>query len=262
VCWKPAANFLAGDLNRGYNISNSACRRGGKPRRPRSHKDRGLCSICVGKLGVYVDGYNVYYRSLRGRGPRHKWLDLQALVERKFKGDQVDRIVYCTARVSDQQTAARQDRYLRALASKGVEVVEGQFKIRDKKGFLVDPPPTYIGQKGIIRAPEEKRSDVNLATHLLVDAYEKKFDEAVVMSMDTDLALPISHVVTKLGLPVHLFVMGTHLEGGVERKARVAYDLRQAGVRIKRYDANDIKASQLPGVLVVGPAQIVKPPHW
>lgn len=216
----------------------------------------------MGTLGVYVDGYNVYYRSLRGRGPRHKWLDLQGLVERKFKGYQVARVVYCTARVSDQQTAARQDRYIRALASTGVEVVEGQFKMREKKGFLIDPPPSYPNQKGIIRSPEEKRSDVNLATHLLVDAYEKRFDEAVVMSMDTDLALPISHVVNKLNLPVHLFVMASHLDGGVERKASVAYDLRQAGVRIKRYDANDIKASQLPHVLTVGQAQIAKPPHW
>lgn len=68
-------------------------------------------------LGVYVDGYNVYYRSLKDRGPRFKWLD-RALVQRKFKGHTVSRLVYCTARVSDQAIAARQDRYLREGAAR------------------------------------------------------------------------------------------------------------------------------------------------
>jgi hypothetical protein len=39
---------------------------------------------------------------------------------------------------------------------------------------------------------EEKGSDVNVATHLLTDVCEQKIDAAVVISNDSDLALPIT----------------------------------------------------------------------
>jgi hypothetical protein len=37
-------------------------------------------------------------------------------------------------------------------------------------------------------------SEVNVATHLLVDAFNDRIDGAVVISNDSDLALPIRHV--------------------------------------------------------------------
>jgi uncharacterized LabA/DUF88 family protein len=41
---------------------------------------------------------------------------------------------------------------------------------------------------------EEKGSDVNVATHLLIDAFSSRIDAAVVITNDSDLALPIRHV--------------------------------------------------------------------
>ncbi|MFQ6607141.1 MAG: NYN domain-containing protein [Fidelibacterota bacterium] len=41
---------------------------------------------------------------------------------------------------------------------------------------------------------EEKGSDVNLATHLLNDAYQDKYDVGVVVSNDSDLLEPIKIV--------------------------------------------------------------------
>lgn len=38
---------------------------------------------------------------------------------------------------------------------------------------------------------EEKGSDVNLASRLLIDALSKRMDAAIVLSNDSDLALPI-----------------------------------------------------------------------
>ena len=46
---------------------------------------------------------------------------------------------------------------------------------------------------------EEKGSDVNLATYLLVDCFANDFDEAVVISNDSDLAFPIDMVTTQFG---------------------------------------------------------------
>ncbi len=41
---------------------------------------------------------------------------------------------------------------------------------------------------------EEKGSDVNLASHLLRGAYTKKFEVAVVIANDSDLAEPVRNV--------------------------------------------------------------------
>ena len=51
---------------------------------------------------------------------------------------------------------------------------------------------------------EEKGSDVNLAVHLVNDAWAGRFDAAVVVSNDTDLVEPIRIVAQELGKPVFL----------------------------------------------------------
>jgi len=51
---------------------------------------------------------------------------------------------------------------------------------------------------------EEKGSDVNLAAHLLNDAWKGEFEAAVVISNDTDLCAPIEMVASERGLPVYV----------------------------------------------------------
>ena len=53
----------------------------------------------------------------------------------------------------------------------------------------------------IIRA-EEKGSDVNLASHLLVDAMAGSYDVALVISGDSDLVTPIGMLTRKFVRPV------------------------------------------------------------
>ena len=79
---------------------------------------------------VYVDGFNLYYRALRGT--HFKWLNpvrlATVLLPRDWKIDQVS---YFTARVSgkfDPRAPARQQVYLKALATlPEVEVHYGRF---------------------------------------------------------------------------------------------------------------------------------------
>ena len=51
---------------------------------------------------------------------------------------------------------------------------------------------------------EEKGSDVNLATQLLVDAYHDDYEIAVVVSNDSDLLMPIQVVTSEFKKPVGL----------------------------------------------------------
>ena len=46
---------------------------------------------------------------------------------------------------------------------------------------------------------EEKGSDVNLATHLLMDGFRDDYELAVVVSNDSDLLLPVQVVTQRIG---------------------------------------------------------------
>lgn len=181
------------------------------------------------RVGVYIDGFNLYYggRSLMGgKGqPGWRWLDLRALatdlVSRRqdWPGAQIERIVYCTAPIDGADNpsgAADQEIYLRALRAQGsVDVIEmGRYvskvvtaplAVRGRRGRpeVVRPSWPIMVQDGSgqpiadglfmvsVAQREEKGSDVNVASHLLLDLYHQRIDAAIVISNDSDLAFPI-----------------------------------------------------------------------
>jgi uncharacterized LabA/DUF88 family protein len=142
---------------------------------------------------IYVDGFNLYYRALRGTP--YKWLDLKLLAGEALKPEnEIVAIKYFTARVSgrnDPGEPARQNAYLRALQTlPEVSVHFGNFLSKTITRPLAKPIvglPNYVQ----VLTTEEKGSDVNLASHLIVDAFENKFQVAAVISADTDLLEPV-----------------------------------------------------------------------
>lgn len=89
------------------------------------------------KVGVYVDGYNLYYggRGICGRATAGwRWLDLRALAasttaaNSSWPGPFDLRVVFCTARVKGRgNTSGQQDQdtYLRALTkTASADVIE------------------------------------------------------------------------------------------------------------------------------------------
>jgi len=73
---------------------------------------------------------------------------------------------------------------------------------------------------------EEKGSDVNLAVHLVNDAWAKRFEAAVVISNDTDLVEPIRIVSKELGLPVCLLSPPTRFGCAPKPLAAVSSSVR------------------------------------
>ncbi|MGL4178800.1 MAG: NYN domain-containing protein [Dermatophilaceae bacterium] len=129
-------------------------------------------------------------------------------------------MVYCTARVdavTNPSAAADQDVYLKALVASGsVDWIEyGNYVARTKRALLaVDRPqsrrpeiltsqwPLMVQDRlgAAVRDArfmvsylhlEEKGSDVNVASHLLIDVLDQRVDAAVVVSNDSDLAYPL-----------------------------------------------------------------------
>jgi uncharacterized LabA/DUF88 family protein len=145
------------------------------------------------RTNVYVDGFNLYYGCLRNTPFR--WLDLSRLSALLLPKHDIHRIRYFTALVSarpaDPTQPARQHDYLRALRTiPNLSIHYGEFLTHPVRMPLVTPTgiaPSYV----TVMKTEEKGSDVNLATHLLYDAFLSEYDAAVVISNDSDLIEPI-----------------------------------------------------------------------
>ena len=92
------------------------------------------------RVGIYIDGYNLYYggRGICGRGVAGwRWLDLRAMLEAVIAAQSPwsavvgSRVVFCTARIrgrDDVSSQRDQDTYLRALVQHGA--VDDQYEIR------------------------------------------------------------------------------------------------------------------------------------
>jgi len=136
---------------------------------------------------VYIDGFNLYYGALRGTS--NKWLDLESYFRRLRPDDDIELIRYFSA-LTKGASKRRQQTYLRALATTAsVEVILGKFKSR--RIFCRVPDCTFEGRRHF-HAPEEKRTDVNIAIWMVDDAYNDRADRFILVSGDSDLVPPLS----------------------------------------------------------------------
>jgi hypothetical protein len=156
---------------------------------------------------VYVDGFNLYYGALKDSP--YRWLDLGALIARFMKPHQeLVGIKYFTAKVEKRDgnpgQTQRQALYLRALETvPNLSIYFGRFISRPATRRLENPPrrPGASPYRSVI-ITEEKGSDVNLASYLLVDGFRARYDLALVISNDSDLKTPIEIVRHDLKAPV------------------------------------------------------------
>lgn len=103
---------------------------------------------------------------------------------------------------------------------------------------------------------EEKGSDVNLATYLLIDAFQRDYEQALVISNDSDLALPIRMVREQFRLPVGV------VNPNLDPTALAPKELSDAATFQRRLRGNTIKVSQFPASLTDAQGTITKPIGW
>ena len=148
----------------------------------------------------------------------------------------------------------RQDTYLAALRTlPDLRVHFGEFVEHPKvKGLVV--PPAQGPATARVWVPEEKGSDVNLASHLLVDGFLGKYDAAVVVSNGADLLEPVRLVRAILGLPVGVI----KVDGG----QRACVSAGKADF-IRTVRRSHVASSQLPDEICDSRGRIIrKPLEW
>ena len=152
---------------------------------------------------AYIDGYNLYYGLLQ-KSPATKWLDPFALVKALLRDDhEILRVKFFTARARpwppDDAAVARQNAYLQAISTnKRIQIIEGYYN-RNKiwlPHVVARCRDCENSRNGMARVMkfEEKRSDVNLTSALLSDAFRDEADCFVLISGDSDYIAPVDIV--------------------------------------------------------------------
>ena len=202
------------------------------------------------KTIVYIDGYNLYYGLLKGTS--YKWLDLVKFAEKLVSDEcEVVAVKYFTSCALtypyDPASVERQNIYLQALRGLGrLKIVKGFFK----KNKVLMPATEEecrecsTAKSGYVRVVklEEKRSDVNLAVEMLVDASANEVDALVLVTGDSDQVGTIEAVRSRFGKQV--LVCNPH--------PRFSANLKNVADFYKNIARNLPASCQLPDEVAVG----------
>jgi uncharacterized LabA/DUF88 family protein len=178
----------------------------------------------VKRVISYIDGFNLYF-GLRERGWRkYYWLDLVAMSEALLKPwQQLEHCHYFTAHINHQsrsQSAARQSIWLDALATR--ERLSTHF------GHYLPKPRECRKCNANWQDYEEKMTDVNIASQMLVDAYNDRYDTALLVSGDSDLTTPVRLI----------------RENFSDKRVIVAFPPRRNSAELSRYASGTLKLGE------------------
>jgi len=153
------------------------------------------------RVYAYIDGFNFYCGVVKNK-PQYKWLDLFKFCRILMAGDNLLKVKYFTALVKehgDPRRPVRQKKYwdaLKTINKDKIDIIMGKFR-EDQKFYRIaryqffrnnNSGNTATRNSICVIKPEEKGSDVNLAVHLVNDAWRNLYDIALVISNDSDLA--------------------------------------------------------------------------
>ncbi len=242
---------------------------------------------------AYVDGMNLYYGAVKRR-PECKWLDIRSMLEGLFPSLSIELIRYYTAKIQPEfpldRHPLRQMKFIEALeASQNVKVRFGTFSRHsvlrriDESDGLNSPdlfrPPLEVQEAQIMgrllnqvktrntkRNPyvlvqvlniEEKGSDVNLATDLIMDTLvNSKCDTAIVVTNDSDFRFPITSVANS---SVNIILVNPYV--GPKGAAKGLSNINK--VTRKSLGEKDLLNHQLPDPVVSQKGiKLYKPKEW
>ena len=195
----------------------------------------------------FIDGLNVYHAIKNSRFNQYKWLDYWELAK-KFTGqkDRLKGVLYFTAySVWDNEKIKRHKRLVLANRDQGVDVIFGRFR-------RVTKNCRQCRKK--YQTFEEKRTDVNIAIHLLTNAYKDNYDKAVLISGDSDIIPAVQAV--KQAFPEKEISLVIPVGGKAHELAQVI----GSSVRMKEVH---LRTSQLPNTVTLKNGVILqRPGEW
>lgn len=210
---------------------------------------------------VYFDGLNLQHK-LEETHPHLMWLDLVRLAKIMLgKHHTISQVKYYGARFNSKKKAKLQKTYLDALTSHApkIEIHYGEFRQQIKPVKLANARARGLPEFADALITEEKKTDVNLAVHLVRDAFLNRFEAAAIVTNDTDFVEAIRIVREEVGLPVYLLS-----PAALSPERRWAHgSLRHAVTKTKHITAEILKLAQFPRIITTRDSQrIIRPHEW
>jgi uncharacterized LabA/DUF88 family protein len=134
-----------------------------------------------------IDGFNLYFGIEDSGSRQHLWPNLLALSKSlSMPFQDVAEVKYFTSRISGLGSKQkRQSTYLDALGTLDRTVFRMFF------GKYQDEPQRCRLCGGEDTISHEKMTDVNIAVEMMRDAFQNRFDTALLISADSDLCPPV-----------------------------------------------------------------------
>lgn len=142
----------------------------------------------MARVIAYVDGFNLYHGLKKARWEKYLWLDIQGLLNEFIENNEtLLSVKYYTSRIrGEKDKKNRQKNFLKAQEMVGnINVIYGKYAVRRK--FC-----RTCGQGW--RSYEEKKTDTNLATDMVLDACLDEFDVALLLGGDSDMVPPVNQI--------------------------------------------------------------------
>ena len=139
------------------------------------------------RVSVYIDGFNLYFGMVEAGHTSLKWLDVMELSKSCLKaGQQLVDVKYFTSTITNNSPKEKRQRtYLDAILSKGAKIFRGKYESEIIECNSCGNSWTRHN---------EKMTDVNIATSLIMDAMNDDYDIAILISGDSDLVPAIKLV--------------------------------------------------------------------
>lgn len=193
---------------------------------------------------AYIDGFNLYYGLRESKWKWGYWLDLPKLMNNLLKPDQ--QLVftkYFTSIVNFPNSKhKRQNTYLEALKTlPDFKIFYGHFLSQEKECPFCH---RLYHQTG------EKMTDVNIAVQILIDATRDRFDNALLVTADSDLVDVVKQVKKEFGKRITI----------VLPPARNSKNLRFAANGYIHIGRSDISKSLLPDEVTKPDGYVLKKP--
>lgn len=145
------------------------------------------------KTIVYIDGFNLFH-SLKDMGwKKYYWLDLVRFSNKLLSDMQIlTKVKYFTSRgIDDPHGQKRQNTYIEALETfREIEIQYGKFT-SDDWGCSACGKIQPINH--------EKQTDVNIAVTMISDAQDDNFDDAILITADSDQIPTVKYITSTYG---------------------------------------------------------------
>lgn len=226
------------------------------------------------KVTIYIDGYNFFYSLKRSfSGKKYFWLNYKKLIRNILPDDcRIEHVKYFTAYAPwDEEGMPKHKAYVRALQKFWHQIIEWRYQNISKTFKKIIHPVSKIAFEPELRklesytkdgftpvlleysTYEEKKTDVNMAIHIVADGLSDEYDIAYILSGDSDI-VPAIEMVKKLK-PEKQFV-SVYLSNTKGRNMKQKTD---SHILLKE---EDVAGALLPDQIILKSMIIERPEDW